>query len=150
MANFTLHLDIENVQKSLRKYFGENNSNYTKTMLCGSVCWEKIYCLCIFRRPYLVHRIYTISFWSCPYGVVGVSNHIYWLLIFICHILFQENSTEPDSTPVSPDAKVEEPHSFQKMVEVLPSKLSKTMASNLSVPIAFVCLLHLANEKVND
>ena len=39
-------------------------------------------------------------------------------------------------------------HSFQEMVKTLPNKLSKHMAENLSVPIAFVCLLHLANEKV--
>ena len=39
-------------------------------------------------------------------------------------------------------------HSFHEMVKHLPDRLSKQMAENLSVPIAFVCLLHLANEKV--
>ena len=36
------------------------------------------------------------------------------------------------------------------MYSTLPDKLSKTMAKNLSVPIAFVCLLHLCNEKVSE
>ncbi|KAL3863722.1 hypothetical protein ACJMK2_005465 [Sinanodonta woodiana] len=36
---------------------------------------------------------------------------------------------------------------FQELLTDLPSKLSGQTAQNLSVPIAFVCLLHLANEK---
>lgn len=38
-------------------------------------------------------------------------------------------------------------HSFQSLLQELPQNVSKGMAKNLSVPIAFVCLLHLANEK---
>ena len=37
---------------------------------------------------------------------------------------------------------------FQSLLEALPSQVSASTARNLSVPIAFVCLLHLANEKV--
>ncbi|ESO96826.1 hypothetical protein LOTGIDRAFT_231660 [Lottia gigantea] len=37
--------------------------------------------------------------------------------------------------------------SFQSLLEQLPEKVSTNTAKNLSVPIAFVCLLHLANEK---
>jgi len=38
---------------------------------------------------------------------------------------------------------------FQKLLDDLPEKVSGQTAKNLSVPIAFVCLLHLANEKVS-
>lgn len=38
-------------------------------------------------------------------------------------------------------------HAFTDMYSSLPDKLSSTMSKNLSIPIAFVCLLHLANEK---
>ena len=38
--------------------------------------------------------------------------------------------------------------SFQRLLNDLPEKVSGQTARNLSVPIAFVCLLHLANEKV--
>ena len=38
--------------------------------------------------------------------------------------------------------------SFSSMCSDLPSKLTAEMKRNISVPIAFVCLLHLANEKV--
>jgi condensin complex subunit 2 len=38
---------------------------------------------------------------------------------------------------------------FQKLLNDLPEKVSGQTARNLSVPIAFVCLLHLANEKVS-
>ena len=41
-----------------------------------------------------------------------------------------------------------EPQSFKDMYSSLPSKLSQSASKNLSVPIAFVCLLYLANEKV--
>ncbi len=37
---------------------------------------------------------------------------------------------------------------FSSMCSELPSKLTAEMKRNISVPIAFVCLLHLANEKV--
>ncbi|RMX41808.1 hypothetical protein pdam_00012481 [Pocillopora damicornis] len=39
------------------------------------------------------------------------------------------------------------PCSFKEIYTKLPEKLSKNMAKNLSVSIAFVCILHLANEK---
>ncbi len=38
--------------------------------------------------------------------------------------------------------------SFSSMCSELPSQLTAEMKRNISVPIAFVCLLHLANEKV--
>lgn len=38
--------------------------------------------------------------------------------------------------------------SFQELLTMLPEKVSEHMAENLSTPIAFACLLHLANEKV--
>ena len=38
--------------------------------------------------------------------------------------------------------------SFKEAYESLPSKLSRNASKNLSVPIAFVCMLYLANEKV--
>ncbi len=57
-----------------------------------------------------------------------------------------EEDKEKDDT--APEEIVAGSHSFQNMMEGLPEKLSTNMAKNLSVPIAFVCLLHLANEKV--
>lgn len=42
------------------------------------------------------------------------------------------------------------PHSFKEVYAQLPGKLSKNMSKNLSVSIAFVCILHLANEKVRN
>lgn len=36
---------------------------------------------------------------------------------------------------------------FSELVARVPSKVPASMAQNLSVPIMFVCLLHLANEK---
>ncbi|XP_065649777.1 condensin complex subunit 2 isoform X2 [Hydra vulgaris] len=38
-------------------------------------------------------------------------------------------------------------YSFKDMYKALPSEVSSNMAKNLSTPIAFVCLLYLANEK---
>ncbi|XP_074641722.1 condensin complex subunit 2-like [Tubulanus polymorphus] len=56
---------------------------------------------------------------------------------------------ENDETPQTPrlNDSVNGTHTFSELVDVLPNKVSKNMAKNLSVPIAFVCLLHLANEK---
>ena len=44
---------------------------------------------------------------------------------------------------------VTKPYNFTDLFHTMPNKISKQMAKNLSVPIAFVCLLHLANEKVH-
>lgn len=40
--------------------------------------------------------------------------------------------------------------SFTSLLSELPNRVSAQMADNLSVPITFVCLLHLANEKVSE
>ncbi|XP_041370641.1 condensin complex subunit 2-like [Gigantopelta aegis] len=45
------------------------------------------------------------------------------------------------------EKSMSEQWSFNKMLESLPSHISESAVKNLSVPIAFVCLLHLANEK---
>merc|ERR1719427_772709 len=38
-------------------------------------------------------------------------------------------------------------YTFRTMYQELPSKITTNMAKNLSGPIAFVCMLYLANEK---
>lgn len=65
----------------------------------------------------------------------------------------QDKSEEEEPRPQKDDQQsstVAGLHSFQTMINELPERISKTMSKNLSVPIAFVCLLHLANEKVNS
>lgn len=47
------------------------------------------------------------------------------------------------NTPREMEGKI----TFQQLLNELPEKVSGQTAKNLSVPIAFVCLLHLANEK---
>ena len=42
------------------------------------------------------------------------------------------------------------PSSFQHLCENVSKGQSESVARNLSVPICFVCLLHLANEKVSS
>jgi len=37
---------------------------------------------------------------------------------------------------------------FQQLLSMLSTRLHSSVVKNLSVPIAFVCLLHLANDKV--
>lgn len=58
-----------------------------------------------------------------------------------------EKVKEVETAGTSNGDRVNSKHSFKMVVKELPKKISKTMANNLSVPIAFVCLLHLANEK---
>ncbi|PIK51360.1 putative condensin complex subunit 2, partial [Apostichopus japonicus] len=60
----------------------------------------------------------------------------------------EENKENQEMIPN--DAKKEAvvgTQSFTNLYDMLPEKLSSTMSKNLSIPIAFVCLLHLANEK---
>ena len=42
------------------------------------------------------------------------------------------------------------PTSFRALCCSLPGRVSRSMAENASVPICFVCLLHLANERVSS
>lgn len=67
--------------------------------------------------------------------------------------LFQENiPSESEGVTEKPgleDNAWSDPKSFKNIYSNLPEKISKNMAKNLSVPIAFVCVLHLANEKVS-
>jgi condensin complex subunit 2 len=43
--------------------------------------------------------------------------------------------------------RVKRPVTFSDMYAALPSRLPSVLAENLSAPLAFVALLHLANEK---
>ncbi|WAR21575.1 CND2-like protein [Mya arenaria] len=56
-------------------------------------------------------------------------------------------SVEPSPGPSSENKEMQGQTTFQKLLDDLPEKVSGQTAKNLSVPIAFVCLLHLANEK---
>ena len=57
------------------------------------------------------------------------------------------NSAEP-STSKDSFKDMEGTLMFQELLKDLPGKVAGQTAKNLSVSIAFVCLLHLANEKV--
>ena len=61
---------------------------------------------------------------------------------------FQENQQQAEVEEPEKHDHVHGAKSFKELMHTLPEKVSKNMARNLSVPITFVCLLHLANEKV--
>lgn len=67
--------------------------------------------------------------------------------------MFQDQTSgHPDHTLMEPPpttSAMNETWTFQTLLTKLPTKVSSNTAKNLSVPIAFVCLLHLANEKVS-
>ena len=60
----------------------------------------------------------------------------------------KNNSAEPSTSTDNSHKDMEGILMFQELLKDLPGKVSGQTAKNLSVPIAFVCLLHLANEKV--
>ncbi|XP_038070775.1 condensin complex subunit 2-like isoform X2 [Patiria miniata] len=59
----------------------------------------------------------------------------------------EDKENIPSENDVLKKTSVAGMQSFSDMYQILPDRLSRTMAKNLSIPIAFVCLLHLANEK---
>ena len=74
---------------------------------------------------------------------------INFAVLFIVFHLVQENIAVDQQGTQKSNGSVTNPHSFKELYAQLPGKLSKNMAKNLSVSIAFVCILHLANEKVS-
>ncbi|KAM5170745.1 condensin complex subunit 2 [Mantella aurantiaca] len=58
-----------------------------------------------------------------------------------------EKADEPNHTPVIENAAIKEERIFSSVTSELQKRLPTIMAQNLSVPLAFACLLHLANEK---
>lgn len=69
-------------------------------------------------------------------------------------ILTQGSLEDKENAPPDPadsrqkdESRVMQTQSFKDLYAQLPGKLSKNMSKNLSVSIAFVCILHLANEK---
>ena len=69
-------------------------------------------------------------------------------LFFLFNPKHQENIAVDQHGTGKGSGCVTYPCSFKEIYTKLPEKLSKNMAKNLSVSIAFVCILHLANEKV--
>lgn len=63
-------------------------------------------------------------------------------------MLLQIPEKMADTSQSNGEKEMTEAWSFQSLLQALPSCVSSQTAQNLSVPIAFVCLLHLANEKV--
>ncbi|XP_071793554.1 condensin complex subunit 2-like [Asterias amurensis] len=59
----------------------------------------------------------------------------------------QDKENFPSHNDLTKRTSVAGLQSFKDLYEQIPAKLSRTMSKNLSIPIAFVCLLHLANEK---
>jgi len=88
--------------------------------------------------------------------LAGVEPHVLLIFIAACYrsnttsevAFFQEFSKAPEKTPSS-NQKLTSETGFQEMLNELPKRVSKAVVKNLSVPIAFVCLLHLANEKAS-
>ena len=68
------------------------------------------------------------------------------------HNVLYSVSQERCDTPMSDRSEKESAGdcSFQEILDQLPHNVSGQMARNISSPIAFVCLLHLANEKVSS
>ena len=64
-------------------------------------------------------------------------------------LLLQENVPVDLQRSEKEESGVSQICSFKELYDKLPGKLSKNMSKNLSVSIAFVCILHLANEKVS-
>ncbi|KAK6185759.1 hypothetical protein SNE40_007921 [Patella caerulea] len=62
-------------------------------------------------------------------------------------LLAAPEEKEKSEDEVTNDEMMSKTWSFQSLLQELPEKVSTNTAKNLSVPIAFVCLLHLANEK---
>ena len=64
-------------------------------------------------------------------------------------LFLQENVPVDQQRNEKEESGVSQICSFKELYDKLPGKLSKNMSKNLSVSIAFVCILHLANEKVS-
>ena len=81
-------------------------------------------------------------------------NFMVWLIIAVLQTSTNDeegdknNSAEPSTSTDNSAKDMEGTLMFQELLKDLPGKVSGQTAKNLSVPIAFVCLLHLANEKV--
>ncbi|CAM1296898.1 Uncharacterised protein g1679 [Pycnogonum litorale] len=58
-----------------------------------------------------------------------------------------ENNKENVGKNENSPTRVEKEILFSELYNTLPSKVSPSMAKNLSVPLTFVCFLHLVNEK---
>ena len=112
-------------------------------------CWQSSY-----------HKVKDLVFLTtCLFHNVILMLHHKYEVCFIlvslmkCHcFLFnpkhQENIAVDQHGTGKGSGCVTYPCSFKEIYTKLPEKLSKNMAKNLSVSIAFVCILHLANEKV--
>lgn len=61
-------------------------------------------------------------------------------------INFQVDADDPDGQKID-NRKMDKAVNFKTLYETLPHRLSAKMTENLSGPLAFVGLLHLANEK---
>lgn len=72
-----------------------------------------------------------------------------WDILNKASIQDKENRSASPEKQVDKDNKEDEGTQFSKLYKIIkqPSKIGRTMADNLSVPLAFIALLHLCNEE---
>ncbi|XP_022258757.1 condensin complex subunit 2-like [Limulus polyphemus] len=108
----------------------------------------------VFAGDNLLQQPYKIAKIDIQYARTAKHLDIKRLKRVMWHILTKDSvsdshnkenieNQEDVSTPDRMDGEM----SFSHIYKTLPHQLSSLMTKNLSVPIAFVCLLHMVNEK---
>nr|XP_006825955.1 PREDICTED: condensin complex subunit 2-like [Saccoglossus kowalevskii] len=113
--------------------FGVNESVFDASLLQGDH---------LVAQPHKVARI------DIQYARTAKKMDVKKLKYSMWNILTTAEETENTAlNGMSEKTSVAGKQSFKDLYSVLPAKISTTMAKNLSIPMCFVCLLHLANEK---
>ncbi|XP_067656794.1 condensin complex subunit 2-like [Haliotis asinina] len=118
---------------------------YNDSLNATSLCGDKL-----LSQPYKVAKIDIAYAKTAKKLDVRKLKGAMWNLLTTPVSKQEETSGHPDHTLMEPPpstSAMNEMWTFQTLLTKLPGKVSSNTAKNLSVPIAFVCLLHLANEK---
>ncbi|XP_071947750.1 condensin complex subunit 2-like isoform X2 [Antedon mediterranea] len=128
-------------------------SDYSSNMFQSTLMGEdSILDTTAFSGDKLVAQPHRVAKINIPYAKTAKRMDVQKLKGIMWKYLTYENIDENEKNKNTEEGKdknekVNHQKSFKDMYTHLPENLSKSLAKNLSVPIAFVCLLHLCNEK---
>ncbi|XP_033102738.1 condensin complex subunit 2-like isoform X2 [Anneissia japonica] len=122
------------------------SSNLFQSSVVGD---DSIFDTTAFSGDKLVSQPHRVAKIDVPYAKTAKRMDVKKLKSAMWKLLTYENivENEKNQNEERKEDKVTQQKSFKEMYSTLPREISKNMSKNLSVPIAFVCLLHLCNEK---
>ncbi|XP_070539700.1 condensin complex subunit 2-like [Ptychodera flava] len=142
--------DIDNNFSAGGMDFSTGDSEFSQSLASQNHFGDSLLESTQLQGDHLVAQPHKVAKIDIQYAKTAKKMDVKRLKSSMWNLLTTKEDTEKENiqSEESPEkSTVAGTQSFKQMYGALPAKISTNMAKNLSIPMCFVCLLHLANEK---